>query len=304
MDSGSRLARVGFLFLVSLAVAGQVQAQTDLSGEWAVRLHEDEPHRQAGPNAEVPGRHGIELGDYTGMPINAAARLMADSWDASIQTLPEHQLEPAGAPLWVAGVGNLRISKIVNDETQEVVAFKIFRSPGTTTTRMIWLDGRSHPPEYAPHTWEGFSTGYWEGNMLTVETTHLKRAYLQLNGIYLSDRATLVEHFVRHGNYLTIISVVTDPLYLDEPFIRSASFAYTPDQQLESRPASIEDEVAGRKPGYVPHHLPGTNEQLKEFCERVGLPFEATRGGKASIYPEYQLTLKALMGKSGMKHAD
>ena len=169
---------------------------------------------------------------------------------------------------------------------------------------MIWVDGRPHPPEYAPHTWEGFSTGHWEGNMLTVETTHLKRAYLQLNGIYLSDQATLVEHFVRHGNYLTIISVVTDPLYLDEPYIRSSSLAYTPDQQLESRPASIEDEVAGRKPGYVPHHLPGTNEQLKEFCERVGLPFEATRGGKATIYPEYQLTLKALMGKSGMKHAD
>jgi TPP-dependent trihydroxycyclohexane-1,2-dione (THcHDO) dehydratase len=76
----------------------------------------------------------------------------------------------------------------------------------------------------------------------------------------------------------------------------------TPDQQLESR-TNIE---RGRraKAGYVPHHLPGTNEQLKEFCERVGLPFEATRGGKATIYPEYQLTLKALMGKSGMKHAD
>ena len=36
----------------------------------------------------------------------------------------------------------------------------------------------------------------------------------------------------------------------------------------------------------------------------MGLPFEATRGGQATIYPEYQLTLKALMGKSGMKHAE
>ena len=228
MNSANKLVRVGVLFLMALAVAGLAQAQTDFSGEWAIRLHEDEPHRQAGPNAEVPGRHGIELGDYTGMPINAAARLMADSWDASIQTLPEHQLEPAGAALWVAGVGNLRISKIVNDETQDVVAFKIFRSPGTTTTRMIWLDGRPHPPEYAPHTWEGFSTGYWEGNMLTVETTHLKRAYLQLNGIYVSDQATLVEHFVRHGNYLTVVSVVTDPLYLDEPYIRSSALRTRP----------------------------------------------------------------------------
>ena len=34
--------------------------------------------------------------------------------------------------------------------------------------------------------------------------------------------------------------------------------------------------------GYVPHHLPGTNDQLKEFAGHFGLPFDATRGGKDS----------------------
>lgn len=304
MRTHNPAARVGLSFLVTLAVAGLAHAQTDFSGEWAIRLHEDEQQRQAGPNAEVPGRHGIELGDYTGLPINAAARLAADSWEAALQSLPEHQLEPVGAALWVAGIGNLRISKVVNDDTQDLIAFKIFRSPGTTTTRMIWMDGRLHPPEYAAHTWEGFSTGRWEGNMLTVETTHLKHAYLQLNGVYLSDQATVVEHFVRHGDYLTIITIATDPTCLEEPHIRSASFAYTPEQVLDARPASIEDEVAGRKPGYVPHHLPGTNTQLHEFADRVGLPFEATRGGRETLYPEYQETLKALIAREGRKHVD
>ena len=34
--------------------------------------------------------------------------------------------------------------------------------------RIIWLDGRPHPPEAAPHTWMGFSTGEWQGNVLKV----------------------------------------------------------------------------------------------------------------------------------------
>ena len=51
---------------------------TDLSGEWAPRFHEDQPERIPGP----------DIGDYLGLPINEAARLHGDSWDASLLTLP------------------------------------------------------------------------------------------------------------------------------------------------------------------------------------------------------------------------
>jgi hypothetical protein len=40
--------------------------------------------------------------------------------------------------------------------------------------RTIWLDGRPHPSENDRYTWQGFSTGVWSGNMLTITTTHLK----------------------------------------------------------------------------------------------------------------------------------
>lgn len=56
-------------------------AQVDFSGEWRMLVHEDGPHRGGGP----------EIGDYTGLPVNDAARLAADAWDASILTLPELQ---------------------------------------------------------------------------------------------------------------------------------------------------------------------------------------------------------------------
>ena len=76
------------------------------------------------------------------------------------------------------------------------------------------MDGRPHPPAWAQHTWMGFSTGKYEGNILTVYTTHLKRAWIRRNGLAQSDQTTVVEHFIRHGDRITFTFVVTDPVYL------------------------------------------------------------------------------------------
>jgi hypothetical protein len=299
----ARIPRIGILGALVLgltAIASRpASGQVDFSGEWAARIHEDEPHRQAGPNAAPDGRlHGAEIGDYTGLPLNAAARLRADSWDASIQTLKEHQAQPGGSAYAVVGIANLRISKVVDEASQQLIAFKIFRSPGGTTgTRMIWMDGRPHPPAYGVHTFEGFSTGTWSGGALTVETTHLKAGYLQLNGVPHSDKATITEHYFRHGDYLTVVSVVDDPQYLEEPLIRSSNWVLDVTQQLIAVPFEVVDEIAGQPEGRVPHHLPGTNSSLHEFSERHDIPFEATRGGRETLYPEYQITLKALRTK-------
>jgi len=43
----------------------------------------------------------------------------------------------------------------------------------------------------------GFSTGKWEGHMLTVTTTHLKVGWIQRNGVAHSDKATMTEHYMR-----------------------------------------------------------------------------------------------------------
>ena len=44
--------------------------------------------------------------------INDAARARADAWDASINTLPEHQTIFAPAAYWARGGGNMRVSQI------------------------------------------------------------------------------------------------------------------------------------------------------------------------------------------------
>ena len=44
------------------------------------------------------------------------------------------------------------------------------------------------PPAEAPHSWAGFSTGSYDGNMLTIRTTHLKSYYYRRNGVPASDK--------------------------------------------------------------------------------------------------------------------
>ena len=62
------------------------------------------------------------------------------------------------------------------------------------------------------------------GDILTVKTTHIKQGFVRRNGLVQSDLATMVEHFIRHGNILTHVSVVTDPVYTTEPLIKSEDF--------------------------------------------------------------------------------
>jgi hypothetical protein len=271
-----------FATLLTL-VASASFAQNDISGEWANLLHEDVNHRNDG----IGG--GPRIGDYAGLPINDAARLRADSWDAAINTLKEHQTIFAPAAYWARGGGGMRISKVVDEDTQKLIAYKIYRAAaGAGITRMIWMDGRAHPPDYVAHTWQGFSTGHWEGAMLTVETTHVKAGWIQRNGVPSSDRARLVEHIVRHGDVLTLVSVVYDPIYLEEPFVRSTNWIENPTQQLAGVISEIVDEIADRPDGFVPHHLPGTNKWLNDAAREFGIPEDALRGGRKTTYPEYR----------------
>ena len=47
--------------------------------------------------------------------------------------------------------------------------------------------------------------------MLVVTMTHLKEGYLRRNGLPRSDKATLTEHWIRNGDFLTVIETITTP---------------------------------------------------------------------------------------------
>jgi len=257
-----------------LAMSTPAMAQVDLAGEWAARQHEDAPERGGGP----------EVGEYQGLPINEAARVRADAWSASLWTVPEHQCIPHPAD-YGPNFSGVRIWKDIDPVSQDVVAYHT-NIAWMNPVRTIWMDGRPHPGPNALRTWEGFSTGKWEGDMLTVETTHLKAGYIRRNGLPRSEKATLREHFLRVDNVLTWVSIVTDPVYLTEPYIKSRNFVLDPGYQVTLYPCSTDIEVP-RAEGEIPHYLPGTNPYLYEFATKHALPREAVRGGAVTMMPEY-----------------
>jgi glyoxylase-like metal-dependent hydrolase (beta-lactamase superfamily II) len=249
-------------------------AQVDLSGMWAPIFHEDQLERVPGP----------EIGDYSGLPINDAARMRADSWMSSLLTLPEHQCKPHPSTYGFRGVGNLRITADVDRATQATIKLNT-HIQWQEQEREIWMDGRPHPPEYAPHTWQGFSTGRWEGNVLVVTTTHLKAGWIRRNGLAITDRATMTERFIRHGNYLTHIYMIEDPSYLTEPLIKTNGFALTLNPAMPPYPCHPAVEVPHDK-GEVPHYLPGENPFLGDYAKKNNLPLQEVRGGADTALPE------------------
>jgi hypothetical protein len=174
----------------------------------------------------------------------------------------------------------------MNQFTQEIVAWHT-TIRNLLPQRTIYMDGRPHPSQNAPHTWQGFSTGEWEGDMLKVTTTHLKEGWTRRNGLPRSERATMVEYFIRHGNYFTLVTDVKDPDYLTEPFIRTSNWILDLGDRLLANYCIPSVRVIHPK-AYVAYHLPGENPWLTEFASRYGIPLEAARGGAETMYPGYQ----------------
>jgi hypothetical protein len=280
---------VPLLLLVTLLVP--LRGQEIFSGIWTSLRQEDAVERGQGP----------ELGDYLGIPLNEAARRFAESWDSSRLTLQEHQCRVHIVPYIYFGPLNLRIWEERDPLTQQLTAFGHYIST-YEQSRTIWMDGRPHPSAHAAHTFMGFSTGEWEGDILTVKTTHIKQGWLRRNGLPESDQATLVEHFIRHGDYMTHVTILSDPVYLTEPLVKTQDFEMaTRDPGNWLWPCEYVDEIIGRPKGEVPHFLPGENPFLKEFPQRWGIPEEAARGGAETMYPEYQKKLRTMRTSGATK---
>ncbi len=280
------------VMLVAVGVRpGEMLAQTaqrqgppvDLAGQWASRNHEDAIYRGAG---------GF-LGDYTGLPINAAARQMAQSWDAGSHSQPERSTQAHPVQYSMRGEGpNIRINEVRDPVADRLLALKIIGVYGRSD-RTIWLDGRAHPSPFAEHTWDGFSTGTFHDGVLTVTTTHMKMGVIQKVGVYTSPYSVLTEHFTRHGLYLTMVSILEDPIYLEEPFVRSQTWMLEPTQNVAPPvPWDSVEELVDKPLGWVPHYPIGTRHT--EPAEKYNLPFEATLGGAATTYPEYMKTIERL----------
>jgi len=141
----------------------------------------------------------------------------------------------------------------------------------TRAPMTIWMDGRPHPSKNAPHDQTGFTTGSWNGDVLTAYTTHIKTGYMRRNGAPSSDQATITITFMRHGDMLTLALVMEDPVYLTEPYILTRSYMSTPTPVAVAGPPCIVG-YEGVESGRVPHYLPGKNPFIDEMDKIYHIP--------------------------------
>ncbi len=263
----------------------------DLSGTWRKVSHEDVHDRGSGPDP----------GEYWGLPVNDAARMRADTYNEEwVSTSYILQCRPHPVNYQPLGPDPMRISKEENPINRQLVAYRVSydETPGD---RMIWLDVRPHPSPYALHTWEGFSTGKWEGDSLTINSTHIKEGFTRRNGVPASFRTTVVEHVSLDEPYLTWVVTTYDPDYLTEPLVRSVTYMRAPTVQIPPYPCSAQQEEVGTDADKyrVPHYLTGENPFLSEVAIKYSFSLEGVRGGAETTYPEWRAKGTALKPPTG-----
>jgi len=293
----SRLLPLAIVFLTAVSAFGQPgrpATPPDIAAEWVLQSNEDP--------GQIGGLGQPTLGYYLGVPFNDAGRMRADTSAESLWGTPEYQCRPHSAPHQWRGLGGARILKEEDPLTRDIIAYHIqfMRSLDWP----IYMDGRPHPPAWAPHTWTGFSTGEWVGNTLKVTTTHLKDGYLRRGGPQTSDMYSMTDFITRHGDTLTAVTVIDDPIYLEEPFIQSTTYQVdvAATTNWETCNASAFGENGGTNRHWVPHFLPGQNTALNEWLkDEKWIPEIASRGGAKTTYPEYKSTLNGSVKVADLK---
>jgi hypothetical protein len=273
-----RLLPATLLAVLVLGSPAPVLAQAEIAGSWAAR------------NTEDISRDSYPV-DYLGLPLNEEGRTRALSYNESQLAMIERQCEGWPAFYFVQGPFGLKIWGDTDPVKGTTISYTIGawedRAPMT-----IWMDGRPHPSRYAEHTRSGFTTGRWEGTTLVASTTHMKAGFLRKNGPPSSDQATMTTRFFRHGDIMTVLAVIEDPIYLAEPTIVTKGF------QLSAAPISpigppCVSGFEGRPVGdSVPHFLPEKNPFVDELTKMLRLPREAVLGNVETLYPEYRKKIK------------
>jgi hypothetical protein len=168
-------------------------SRPDLSGFWQLsRKQTPDPSLMAliAPDTAVlndVGAPEFEPGNYGGLKLKPATLEAAQKWKPIDEMTVSNACKPPSMIYAMQGPFPIEI--------YQGTEFIIFKLEYYDLMRVIFMDGRPHPPEDAPHTKMGHSIGRWEGDTLVVDTTHLQASTITNNGLMHSDKAHVIERF-------------------------------------------------------------------------------------------------------------
>ena len=211
-------------------------AQVDITGYWVALVTEDWLWRMV----------TAPTGDVTSIPVNPRGRQAANQWDPQQDVTSGEQCRAYGA------AGLLRLPLRLHITWQDDNTLLIESDAGEQRRLLQFAPGAAP----AEASWQGHSVAAWTRPVggfdmraifgdpkdlprgplkagLKVVTDHLRPGYLRRNGVPYSAETRLTEYFSRisaAGNdYLTVLSVVNDPVYLNGAFVTSSQFKREPD---------------------------------------------------------------------------
>jgi len=182
-------------------------------------------------------------GDYASVPLNEAAKKVADAWDPAKDEAAGLQCKGYGAPALMRIPGRLHIT------WQDPTALKVETDAGTQVRLLRFTTTTAQTPltttrTQSARTWQGQSVALWQlaggrgrgpvGGSLKVVTTNLRPGYLRKNGVPYSENTTVTEFWdlFKEPNgeeWITITTVVEDPVYLTRSWENSLEFKKEPD---------------------------------------------------------------------------
>ena len=163
---------------------------------------------------------------FAEVELTAAARAAQAAYDPMTDD-PNLRCIPDPTPFHIASVNYLTGIEILDDRV-------ILRNEFLDVHRVVYMDGRGHP-QNGERTVEGHSIGWWEGDVLVVDTA-LFAEFPSGNGagVPSSARKHVVERYSlsEDGTRAIVDLLVEDPEFLAEPFRGRQEMLYTPQLQL------------------------------------------------------------------------
>jgi hypothetical protein len=216
----------------------KASAPIELTGYW-VSIIVDEWRFRVSP----------QKGDIPYLPLNPAARQIANGWDPVKDEAEGNTCRAYGAVGVMQRPGRLHITWADDN------ALKIETDAGTQT-RLLHFG--TAPADRGAASWQGYSVAQWtvngralldlggigvvrgggpagppKGGSLKVVTTNMLPGYIRKNGVPYSRNAVLTEYFNRITGaqsdvYIAVTAMVEDSTYLTQPFVRTYQFKQQP----------------------------------------------------------------------------
>ena len=238
MTISPRRALLAPLMIALWAISAVANAQPSdfasrWSGFWTVRFGAD--LSGTGLLEQLPadvvliddaGGGELAAGEFSGLSLTAEAREAVRNYDYAAELLPENACKAPSVAFYMQAPFPMEIYA-----GRDLI---VFRMEYYDLYRVIFMDGREHPPADAPHTLSGHSVGRWEGETLVVETTHIASGSFMNNGFDHSEDLQLTERFEvsEDGSTLWATQLYEDPATFEERAARYMAWSKRPGEYV------------------------------------------------------------------------